>query len=92
MAEVWELIEGTGQRDPLSFSQAQRRASGSSGTLRASSDATSRRTRVFPTPSRFETFVASTIDRAHLAPLVPELSEPFHATARHVIFVAEKAA
>jgi hypothetical protein len=33
-------------------------------------------------------FVASTIDRAHLAPQVPEISEPFHATTRHVVFVA----
>ena len=31
------------------------------------------------------------LPRAHLAPLVPEISEPFHATARHAIFVAEKA-
>ena len=29
-----------------------------------------------------------TIDRAHLAPQVPEIAEPFHARTRHVIFVA----
>jgi len=34
-------------------------------------------------------FVASTIDRAHLAPRVPELDGPFRATTRHAIFVAE---
>jgi len=46
---------------------------------------------VFPDTESIRTFVASTIDRAHLAPLVPDVSEPFRATARHVIFVAEKA-
>jgi hypothetical protein len=43
---------------------------------------------VFPDTESLRTFVASTIDRAHLAPKVPDISEPFHATARHVIFVA----
>ena len=46
---------------------------------------------IFPDTDSIRTFVASTIDRAHLAPLMPEIREPFHATARHVIFVAEKA-
>jgi len=32
-----------------------------------------------------------TIDRAHLAPSLPRVAVPFRATARHTIFVAEKA-
>jgi hypothetical protein len=90
MSELWALIDGIGARDALSFSHtngaeilkrhfatvAQRDLEGSV---------------VFPDTDSIRTFVASTIDRAHLAPLVPEVSEPFRATARHVIFVAEKA-
>ena len=48
-------------------------------------------TLVFPDAESMRTMVASTIDRAHLAPLVPEIDEPFRATTRHVIFIAEKA-
>ena len=43
---------------------------------------------VFPDTESLRTFVASTIDRAHLAPQVPEITEPFSARMRHVIFVA----
>ena len=32
----------------------------------------------------------TTIDRAHLAPLMPEIHEPFRATTTNVIFIAEK--
>ncbi len=45
---------------------------------------------VFPDAERMRTFVSSTIDRAHLAPQVPELTEPFRATTRHAVFVAER--
>ena len=45
---------------------------------------------MFPDTETLRTFVASTIDRAHLAPRVPELSEPFRATTRHAVFVAEQ--
>jgi SAM-dependent methyltransferase len=44
---------------------------------------------VFPDGDSLRTFVAATIDRAHLAPKVPDIPEPFRATTRHVIFVAE---
>jgi ubiquinone/menaquinone biosynthesis C-methylase UbiE len=44
---------------------------------------------VFPDSEWMRTFVASTMDRAHLAPKVPEITEPFRATTRHVVFVAE---
>jgi SAM-dependent methyltransferase len=43
---------------------------------------------VFPDTETLRTFVASTIDRAHLAPRVPEVAGPFSARTRHVIFVA----
>ena len=45
---------------------------------------------VFPDTESLRTFVASTIDRAHLAPSVPEIAEPFRATTRHVLFVGRR--
>lgn len=47
---------------------------------------------VFPDATAMRTFVAATIDRAHLAPQVPEFDGSFRATVRHTVFVAEKAA
>jgi hypothetical protein len=47
-------------------------------------------TLVFPSTRSLREFVAATIDRAHLAPQVPDISEPFHATTRHAVFVAER--
>jgi cyclopropane fatty-acyl-phospholipid synthase-like methyltransferase len=35
-------------------------------------------------------FDARVADRAHLAPSVPEISQPFGATTRHVVFVARR--
>jgi hypothetical protein len=91
MAEVWDLIGGAGQRELLSFSQAN-----GGERLERHFAIVERRDLeadvVFPDAESLRDFVAATIDRAHLAPLVPELTEPLHATARHVIFVAEKAA
>ena len=43
---------------------------------------------MFPNTDALRTFAASTIDSAHLAPQVPEITEPFRATTRHVVFVA----
>ena len=48
-------------------------------------------TLTFPDIESIRTFVASTIDRAHLAPSMPEIDGPFKATTRHVVFIAEKA-
>jgi SAM-dependent methyltransferase len=91
MAEVWDLIGGVDQRELLSFSQAN-----GGERLERHFAIVERRDLeadvVFPDAESLRDFVAATIDRAHLAPLVPELTEPLHATARHVIFVAEKAA
>jgi SAM-dependent methyltransferase len=90
MEELWALIEGLGPRDPLSFSHTN----GAELLLRHFAKVEQRdleATLVFPDTESMRTFVASTIDRAHLAPMMPELSEPFHATTRHVIFIAEKA-
>jgi SAM-dependent methyltransferase len=90
MSELWALIEGIGPRDALSFSHTNGAA-----LLQRHFASVERRdfeaALVFPDTESMRSFVASTIDRAHLAPLVPEITEPFHATTRHVIFVAEKA-
>jgi SAM-dependent methyltransferase len=90
IAELWELIDpGMGPRDPLSFNHENGEA-----RLLASFGKVERReveaTLVFPDAESMRTFVAATIDRAHLAPKVPDISEPFHATTRHVVFVAEQ--
>lgn len=85
--EVWRLIGVTERRDPLSFTRENGEA-----LLQPHFDRVERRDvdveMVFPDTESIRTFVASTIDRAHLAPLVPEIAAPFHATARHVVFVA----
>lgn len=89
MDELWALIDGLGSRDPLSFSHTngaellkQHFAKVEQRDLEA--------TLTFPDTESIRTFVASTIDRAHLAPLMPEVDGPFRATTRHVIFIAEK--
>jgi SAM-dependent methyltransferase len=90
LSELWDLIEGLGPREALSFSHT------TGAELLGRQFATVERrdveaTLTFPDTESIRTFVASTIDRAHLAPLVPEIGGPFEATTRHVVFVAEKA-
>lgn len=84
--EVWELLGGR-SREPLSFTRENGEA-----LLQPFFTRVERRDiggeMVFPDTEALRTFVASTIDSAHLAPNVPEISEPFHATTRHVVFVA----
>jgi SAM-dependent methyltransferase len=89
VSEVWELIEpGIEPRDPLSFSHANgEELLGRSFGRVERRDVEARL--VFPDSESIRTFVAATIDRAHLAPKVPEIEEPFSATTRHVVFVAE---
>ena len=86
LAEVWELVGGR-SREPLSFTRENGEA-----LLQPYFTRIERRdvdgTLVFPDTEALRGFVASTIDSAHLAPAVPELSEPFRATTRHVVFVA----
>jgi SAM-dependent methyltransferase len=90
MSELWDLIEGLGPRDPLSFSHTN-------GVALLSRHFTKVDQRdieaslVFPDTASIRSFVASTIDRAHLAPMMPEITGPFTATTRHVVFTAEKA-
>jgi SAM-dependent methyltransferase len=88
--ELWELIPDALPREPLTF----RRGNGVE-LLRPHFEQVEQRdvegTLVFPDAESMRTFVASTIDRAHLAPLVPEVAGPFRATTRHVVFVAELA-
>jgi len=90
LSEVWDLIDpGLEPREPLSFNRENGAA-----LLGNRFEHVERRdveaTLVFPTTESLREFVASTIDRAHLAPRVPELSGPFEATTRHAVFVAEQ--
>lgn len=89
MDELWGLIEGLGPREPLSFSHTN-----GADILQRDFATVERRdfeaTLTFPDTESIREFVASTIDRAHLAPLMPEVDKPFRATTRHVIFIAEK--
>ena len=90
LSELWELIDdGKQPRELLSFSSEN-----GAELLGKRFEEVERRdveaTLVFPTMESMREFVASTIDRAHLAPRVPEITEPFRATTRHAIFVAEK--
>jgi ubiquinone/menaquinone biosynthesis C-methylase UbiE len=85
--EVWRLIGVTDEREPLKFT----RDNGAAALARSFGAVEQRDFEgeiVFPDTESLQTFVASTIDRAHLAPQVPEISEPFHARTRHVVFVA----
>jgi SAM-dependent methyltransferase len=90
LSEVWELIDpGLEPRAPLTFNHGNGAA-----LLGERFGRVERRdveaTLVFPNTASLREFVASTIDRAHLAPRVPELTEPFRATTRHAVFVAEQ--
>ena len=89
-SELWELIDdGTEPQEPLSFN-------GENGAdlLGEQFARVERRdveaTLVFPTTESVREFVASTIDRAHLAPRVPDIAVPFRVTTHHAIFVAEQ--
>ena len=90
MSELWDLIEGLSPRDPLTFSHTT-----GGDLLRKHFARVEQRnlqaTLTFPDTESMRSFVSSTIDRAHLAPLMPEIDKPFKATTRHVVFVAEKA-
>lgn len=90
LSELWDLIEeGLGAREPLSFNHENGEAA-----LARRFETVERRdvvaTLSFPSTDSIREFVAATIDRAHLAPRVPEIREPFRATTRHAIFVAER--
>ena len=85
--EVWQLLGVTESRDPLSFTWENGEAAlaphfGRIERIHGEGEL------LFPDTESLRNFVASTIDRAHLAPNVPEISEPFAARTRHVVFVA----
>jgi ubiquinone/menaquinone biosynthesis C-methylase UbiE len=84
--ELWALFGGR-SREPLSFTRENGEA-----LLQPFFTRIERRDiegeLMFPDTEALRTFVASTIDSAHLAPEVPEIPEPFRATTRHVVFVA----
>jgi SAM-dependent methyltransferase len=89
ISELWDLIPGAPQREPLSFGRDN-----GAELLGAHFGSVEKRevvaTLVFPDTDSMRALVASTIDRAHLAPLVPEVEGPFRATTRHVVFVADR--
>jgi SAM-dependent methyltransferase len=91
LAEVWDLFEAGERRAPVSFNRVN-----GAELLRRRFTVVEHRdidsTLVFPDVESIRTFVASTIDRAHLAPSLPAVAVPFRAVARHAVFVAEKAA
>jgi SAM-dependent methyltransferase len=89
LSELWGLIDAEDELNvPLSFNSET-----GADLLRTRFVEVERRnvdaTLVFPTTASIRDFVASTMDRAHLASRVPEIAEPFCATTRHAIFVAE---
>ena len=90
LAEVWELFEDGERRVPVSFNRVN-----GADLLRPHFARVEQRdvdvTLVFPDVESIRGFVASTIDRAHLAPSLPRVAVPFRAIARHTVFVAEKA-
>lgn len=88
-SELWHLIDPTmPPREALSFGRENGAA-----LLGRHFEEVERRdaeaSLVFPSSDSMRSFVAATIDRAHLAPKVPEITEPFRTTTRHVVFVAE---
>jgi SAM-dependent methyltransferase len=89
-SELWKLIDdGAEPAEPLSFN------SENGGDLLGKCFARVERrdveaTLIFPTTDSIREFVASTIDRAHLAPRVPDIVEPLRVTTYHAIFVAEQ--
>jgi SAM-dependent methyltransferase len=89
LGELWNLFEDGERRAPVSFN----RVNGAELLRRRFARVDQRdvdSTLVFPDVESIRTFVAATIDRAHLAPSLPPVDVPFRATARHTVFVAEK--
>jgi SAM-dependent methyltransferase len=89
LSEVWDLFEDGERRASVSFN----RITGAELLRRRFARVEQRdvdSTLVFPDVESIRAFVASTIDRAHLAPSLPPVAVPFRATARHTVFVAEK--
>jgi SAM-dependent methyltransferase len=89
-SELWKLIDDRAEPlEPLTFNSengADLLAKRFGRVERRDVEATL----VFPTTESMREFVASTIDRAHLAPRVPDIVEPFRVTTHHAIFVAEQ--
>ena len=67
------LIGGSAARSAAASARDERRGAAAARTSRASSGGTSTATLDFPDRESMRAFVASTIDRAHLAPRVPEI-------------------
>ena len=91
LSEVWDLFEDGERQVPVSFN----RTNGSDLLRRRFAQVEQRDVDsllLFPDIEAIRSFVASTIDRAHLAPSMPPVEVPFRAVSRHTVFVAETAA
>ena len=91
LSEVWDLFEDGERQVPVSFN----RSNGSDLLRRRFAQVEQRDVDsllLFPDIEAIRSFVASTIDRAHLAPSMPPVEVPFRAVSRHTVFVAETAA
>jgi len=91
LSEVWDLFEDGERQVPVSFN----RTNGSDLLRRRFAKVEQRDVDsllLFPDIEAIRSFVASTIDRAHLAPSMPPVEVPFRAVSRHTVFVAETAA
>lgn len=89
LSEVWDLLGESWGRD-ISFDRTNGKAQLEPHFARVEQrDYDS--TVVFPNTEAVRGFVAASMTKAHLANQVPELSGPFHAGARHSVFIAEKA-
>jgi SAM-dependent methyltransferase len=90
LSEVWDLFEDGERQVPVSFN----RANGAERLRRSFASVEQQdidSMLLFPDVESIRSFVASTIDRAHLAPGMPPVEVPFRAVARHTVFVAETA-
>jgi SAM-dependent methyltransferase len=88
--EVWELIsDGVGETLSFNVRDGAERLERHFAHVEQRDVSAAMR---FPGPESMRTFVAAAINRAHLAPRVPDFRGEFRATVRHTVFVADKAA
>jgi SAM-dependent methyltransferase len=89
MSDLWDFL-GSPRERSLGFSSSN----GAQQLERCFENVETREANgvvVFPTPDDMTQFVSATMTRAHLAPVVPDFSEPVRVRTQHTIFVAEKA-
>lgn len=88
MSDLWDFL-GTPRERSLGFSSSN----GAEQLERCFTNVEAREANgvvVFATPDDMTQFVAATMARAHLAPTVPDFTEPVRVRTHHTIFVADK--